>query len=766
MDEKLTVIGKAKLNNIDDVKVWFEAKEAESWINENWPPQTVENGNDEHIGFYTLQSKIPNLHKYLDRVKERWYFNDLIDMAVYYENLGQYFDLLYLDDKERFAIISGADQNDGWCIPCKFLTIQTFRDYGNVEMKSLMAENNMHGKNEIAFASDISTNSIKNDIDLRQEEILAKKKEIEALNKEKEEKIQEFKRQLEEQYRKQNELIEQKKAELEQQKKELEQQLLVLETEIYAIRCLSGEVIKFSKLTDGKSSNEDDPVIVYQKLRFLDEELGKILAIYDVDGTDMGYFEDILKSRQDIREIFAPGDKSVSFVKISRNGIGYHTSDEFANTLAAYKKYHGKTIGIIVKDGENLYIGWTDEDKISLSNDNIFYAPRENKIIQDERIIESSSQKDKISRFFIFSILQGLINDGKIIRLPEKVTVTKPNPHVIFSLADGWIEDNTYGTWQDILDETSGDIAKGDMVLTTQRITRDDAMDYSRNSTRYAAFCNDRGRGEKNRTHDVSITNCKVYPINLIDKDIIYNIFYLEYPCVQGEKYNINQVGDTISYNEKFIQIPGPPKLSSKKEIFEHGTYYPSCCPLKMVNEETICDWVQWYDRYNNREYAIEYKGFTEKKYYRREFYKAEYVGTEFHTFISEAKSDCRGRWDKSVNVARANMEVYEGEFLNLTYLDSVRLRYAITNRKVNTWKINGCIVDYAMALKYLNKALEYILDREKKEKTILLQYAKELPSKWQVQLAVWRHDRGYHSLTNTRAKSFVKYLQKEAANE
>ena len=77
-------------------------------------------------------------------------------------------------------------------------------------------------------------------------------------------------------------------------------------------------------------------------------------------------------------------------------------------------------------------------------------------------------------------------------------------------MADGWIEDNTYGSWKDILDSSNGEIKKGDMVLTMQRITRDDAGDFKR---RYEKYNNDRGRGEKNRTHDVSISDCKVYPV-------------------------------------------------------------------------------------------------------------------------------------------------------------------------------------------------------------------------------------------------------------
>lgn len=93
------------------------------------------------------------------------------------------------------------------------------------------------------------------------------------------------------------------------------------------------------------------------------------------------------------------------------------------------------------------------------------------------------------------------------------------------------------------------------------------------------------------------------------------------------------------------------------------------------------------------------------------------------------------------------------GEFLNLTYLDSVRLRYVIANRKVTSWRIGGCDVDYAAALRYLNKALEYLDEREKKEKEMLLKYMDKLPENWQVDLTLWRKEHGYHALTEARAK-------------
>ena len=166
---------------------------------------------------------------------------------------------------------------------------------------------------------------------------------------------------------------------------------------------------------------------------------------------------------------------------------------------------------------------------------------------------------------------------------------------------------------------------------------------------------------------------------------------------------------------------------------------------------------------YGKDGFYCEHKSFSpEKKVYRREVYSAEHVETERHYFISEVKEDSGYDWrtDSHKKKARANMEVFNGEFLNLTYLDSVRLRYAIANRKVTSWRIGGCDVDYAAALRYLNKALEYLDEREKKEREMLLKHMDKLPENWQVDwqvdLTLWRKEHGYHALTEARAKKWA----------
>lgn len=53
-----------------------------------------------------------------------------------------------------------------------------------------------------------------------------------------------------------------------------------------------------------------------------------------------------------------------------------------------------------------------------------------------------------------------------------------------------------------------------------------------------------------------------------------------------------------------------------------------------------------------------------------------------------------------------------------------------------------------------------FVVEHKKEEKEKMLRkYADELPDNWQVKLATWRREKGYHSLTNTRAKAFVAHI-------
>lgn len=764
MKRNLFVIGKVHIRDLHALEQWHSSGEAKIFVHENWSKQRAESWEDhEQIGFYDLQGVIPGLSRALDYASD-YHFNTLCEIAAYYQTIDQPLNLLYKDESDRFAIISGPDLGAAYVIPCHFLDIEMFEDYDALSVSEMRALGENVSPLAPAFMDQESVDHITGDIRSKEKAIKKKKEAMTALKREQEEKLEEYRRQLEEQYRTRTEALRTMQEELNAQVEELNKKLYMLESEIYAIRCLNGETVDFTRLTSGRSSDRNTQVVIYQKLRFLDEELGKWLAVYDFEGTDaeLGYFEEILKTRPDMQDLFCPDEKSVSFIKISRNGVGFQASPIIANTLESYAKYHGATIAVLVRDGENLYIGWTDQDKININDDNMFYAPKKELLSADEEYETSSTQSEMLSRVFIFSVLQGLINNGTLIRLPGKASITKPSPYIVFSLADGWIEDNTYGSWEDILKESSNDSrSKNDMVLTMQHIQRDDTGYTYGRSTMHDAYNNDRGRGDKNRTHDVSIKDCTVYPINLIDKDETWKISYLDYPYAAIERKSDHvrtEYGECCSIWYEYQPLSGPPRLTVTTEEFENGAHHS----YGKITDDNICGFIRWKEDYYYKDHMhrdIQMNG--DSRCYRREFYKAEHIHTTHHYFISEEKKDSGYNWRTGTETkkARANMEVYDDEFLDLTYLDSVRIKYAITNRKVTDWRIGGKTVDYAMALKYLNKALEYLKKREESEKEMLLQYAEELPDNWPALLSRWRHEKGYHTLTSTRAKAFCRNL-------
>lgn len=760
MEKRMPVIGKAWLKDENEITQWITSKEAEKYRTENWSKVSASDWESgEQINFNELSRKMPGVYDALKHGTEggSW-LKKLLEQDEYNKRMEQCFDLIYLDEKERFVMIRSSEGE--WILPARFAKWEVFKNYDDVSVSRLSSISSS-GSSLMMASGDVSKTDIQNQIQKKEEEIETARQQLANIQEETEKRLAEFRRQLEEEYRRQNEIIAEKKAELEAKVEELNNQIYMLDTQIYAIRCMTGEVVNFTKLTNGQSADINAPLVIYQKLRFLDEELGKLIALYDFDGEDCGCFEDLLKHRRDMGGLFCPGDKSVSFVKVSRSGTGYCTSDRFENMLESYEKYHGHTIGILVRDGDNLYIGWTDEDRIRISDDNMYYEPKKETITQETEYAASTTREEKIARFFIISILQGLINEGKLIRLPEEVKVMQPNPYVVFSMADGWLEDNTYGTWVDILKATAGEMKKGDMVLTIQYITRDDA--YSSAGTQFQRYNNDRGRGDKNRTHDVSIANSTVYPINLVETDATYTVSYLCYPYdCKNEKVPITDTSWTV--NHHFMELAGPPELKEEEITLEAGKFYPDFYPYAKdrLTEENVKKWVIWKNKYyRNDSISYEPRAFTDEyKCYKKVVHDVKYKQSDPHYYISEEKSDCAATWDSSKKMARANMEVFKDEFLNLTYLDSVRIRYAITNRKLGGWKIGRRAVDYAKAIKYLNVALSYVLNREEEEKNMLLEHMEVLPENWQVTLAEWRHENSYHRLTPARAKSFVELVK------
>lgn len=499
-----------------------------------------------------------------------------------------------------------------------------------------------------------------------------------------------------------------KKKELQLQVEAMNDQIFLLESQIYAIRCYAGEVVNFAQLRKGSNAADTEPIVLHQKLRFLDEEMGRLTSIYELDCSELRYFEEFLTASPVALEVFAPNERCVTLVRLSRTGQRFQMSDKYANMLEEYRLFHGNTVGIVIRNGENVYIGWTDAEQVHVTDDFIMEidpkafhvnndfigqeteAQREKRLIE-ERAIARQVASELVSRIFIFNILQGIVDNSDLLPLPEGITISRESDYVKFSMADKWLSDNRFGSFADIVQRCNEpELHKGDTVLTVQFL-----RPKNENHNIYRQWSNDRGRGEKNRTWDCSVSDCQVYSINLVEYDEPRQRTYYQFrmPGTFGEADRwINGVtnGDGSTLDEKKTKI-----LETKWE-------------------------------------------------------------RDPHFFVSVKKTESNS------GTARANFEIYPDEVINLTYMNSVWMEYAINNRNLGGWIVGGKAVDYAYGIRYLNTALEQVRRREAEEAGLLNEADPSFISThpdWPVQLSEWKLATGTRHLSPRSTKRFLRSL-------
>ncbi|MCG4526402.1 hypothetical protein [Intestinimonas massiliensis (ex Afouda et al. 2020)] len=140
------------------------------------------------------------------------------------------------------------------------------------DQQGLLTSNALSAKLEENKSAIDALEQQKEDIrNARSKELAGLKAQIDALQTTLEEKKQNLMAQLEE-----------KMSEMEAMKENLENQIFLLDSQLYAIRCYAGEVVKFAHIRKGKNAPNTEPIVIYQKLRFLDEDLGRIASLYEL----------------------------------------------------------------------------------------------------------------------------------------------------------------------------------------------------------------------------------------------------------------------------------------------------------------------------------------------------------------------------------------------------------------------------------------------------------------------------------------------------
>ena len=758
--------GYAKIKDENVLKNWIahekEQDRAHSWAQTQWAEY-----------FFHLQKEFEGA-KHL--VEHSSWSSIVTDRSGDFHNLldalnkdGQRLQVFYSDETAS----SVGYQDNRYIIPTEFLEITPLKDYDALSSSEMALLGDLEMSSSL-LPADITKDSVKSVKDSLEEE----KTKIKAFEKEYELKVEELWKEMERKKQDLQEILEKQTAELKAKKAELEKKLLVLDTQIYSIRCYLGEVIDFTKIRDGKPAKEDTPVVVFQKFRYLDEELGKYLGLYAYD--DKEGFLEILKYRDDLRDLFCPAERSISVLQISRTGTLKCPHEKVANMLADYEYLHSRQIAIMVRDGEILYMGWTDDDRIQLSNEDLFkkasmeieQLPDEpedswHKDMQESMIkhAEEREQKDRISRFFLMSILQGMVDNKNMLKFPEKVRMTEESDYVKFSYAEGWLKDNRFGSFEDMLEKVKDvPTRKGESILTAMHIRRDrDYGFYGNRNTEYAAYNNDRGIGEKNRTHGAYIPGMKLMPINKVLKSGRAVVHYRKHKPKLVKKngiyFEVAKNGDNGVYD-----IVPDGLISGKEYTLEcklaPDDFYRADSPLAAVKSK-FSHHMLWSDKDPESHKLSHERRRIEltSGLFVPEFVNVDFEQDDIRVYVSVPMETAKYNGTN----ARCNFEIAENEYIRADYLCSTWLRYVITTGNIGYFCLCGSKMNYADSLKYLNTLLEAVKEREDKEKKFLDNAWLENTPEWDRILCEWKIANHIPVLTKRSATQFKKKMEEKA---
>lgn len=476
-------------------------------------------------------------------------FPDLKSYCLYGSQYEDGFKVAYWDGEDAMLYI--GNPNSPIYVPCRFLELLPETDYSGMtisEIKAISGISPDANTQEIIptqLETSLTKTSITEEINGCTQKLSEMEDELHDIRSAKKDGLRELQEQINKMMQELNDkksaMIEEMNRrieEMEEKKFQLEAQIYMLDSQIYSILCYSGEIVKFSQIKSGKPASVETPVVIYQKLRFLDEDLGRMTSIYNIDFNKVRLFEDFLANSPIAIDTFVPNEKCVSLVRLSRTGT-YLFTGENVNFLERFKVYHGRTVGIVVRNGENIYVGWTDDSRVHIDDDLIIgRVITEVSPVQESEILFESDRKQAIketrknqmaiadgivSRSFVYNVLQGAVDRSEMITLPKGVTLSKESEFVKYSMADNCLEDNRFGSFAEIVAKCNEVVKIGDPVLTMSRIIPKYMRHFGSNSYYgQRTWENPRGRGEKNRTHDCRVEDCAIYQINLIEDDQIF----------------------------------------------------------------------------------------------------------------------------------------------------------------------------------------------------------------------------------------------------
>lgn len=284
-----------------------------------------------------------------------------------------------------------------------------------------------------------------------------------------------------------------KLATLQEQIAKYEHDLFIMRTDLTAYEYRQGLGVNMTRLKQGQSAPREQPLTIYQKLIFLDEDLPRLTALYDTNSSSL---EEALKTSDALLEHFCPSNKAIVFLK-QRHSQG---SYELNNTVMTFiQNTMPNHIGMLIRNGDNVWLTWLDDTSIHLNEDSFG-----SKASQEDLTVDLLK-----SRHYLNNILLGFLERGDYLQLDHPVSNLFEDKGILFATADNQLVDTTYLTLSDLLDSVNHYNSPDDPIYLFNAI-RDSRTNVGRGIETY------RGRGENGLT-DGAFVDQGYHIINGID---------------------------------------------------------------------------------------------------------------------------------------------------------------------------------------------------------------------------------------------------------
>lgn len=505
-------------------------------------------------------------------------------------------------------------------------------------------------------------------------------KELERAEAEAKEKYELARKEMERKMQELKEKQELQLAELRQRVDKMKDSIFMLELNIFALRSLFGETFTLTQLRRGKTSNS--PLVLYQKFKFLDEEFA-LLAVKEFGRFDgnHGTTTEIFK-KQCVLDVFAPSEKCITFFRTSKDKK-YFAYDSEIDGLKALEYYHENQVGMIIRNGENIWLSFIDEEVFV--EDNLFesaatWAEAERKIKPDWKgeydykndIIEPGKTKLRdpvvkkaIDKMMLFYIIEGLVQSTNIFTELKDVNLRVPSDKVIFSAADNQLESHKYPDFQTYFSswrENPMDVKWGETILVVEKGAASRIVGDSRHWEE-----KHRSRGYQNRARDAEDIKPGLHQVSYIEvHDRWYEQMVDEPPYKTAEQNN----GTPIYYQKRvdadkkdepnvmyrpevefYVSVKRHPSdwermdrwgnVPSRVNNVNLRVYNEDFCPVAFINSNYVMSW-------------MEQKNIGD-------WYKGNYVYLVENIFHSLLKM-LRGREERENTMIRVHIPEFEGK--------------------------------------------------------------------------------------------------------